>query len=111
MSGRARLPQLDLLVLLALTRLGDEAYGLPIARAIEEADGRGVPLASLYAALSRLEKTGLVAARLGSPTSERGGRAKRYFRLTPKGLREVRAAGRTFMRLWQHVPQLEGHRA
>ena len=110
MSGRAPLRQLDLLALLALLRLGDEASGLPIARAIEDADGRDVPLASLYAALGRLETTGLVSSELGRPTPERGGRAKRFFRITPKGLREARAARRTFMKLWQQVPQLEGHR-
>jgi DNA-binding PadR family transcriptional regulator len=107
MESRPLLRQLDLLALLALMRLGDDAYGLPIAREIQTAGGRDIPLASLYAALARLEETGLVTSELGSPTPERGGRAKRYFRITAKGLREVRTARRTLTRLWQGLPQLQ----
>lgn len=107
MVSRPLLRQLDLLVLLALMRLGDDAYGLPIAGEIQTASGRDIPLASLYAALGRLEETGLVRSELGSPTPERGGRAKRYFQITAKGLREVRTARQTLTRLWQGLPQLE----
>ena len=105
MTARA-LQQLDLLTLLALMRLGDAAYGLAVAREIEDA-GRVVPLASLYAVLARLEDAGLVTSELGSPTPERGGRAKRYFRVTAKGVREVRDARRTLTRLWARLPALD----
>ena len=98
----------ELLVLLALIRLGDEAYGVPIADEIEASLGRSVSVGSVYITLDRLERKGLVSSRLGEPTAERGGRAKTYFRPTAKGLREVRVARRTLMRLWQGVPQLEG---
>jgi PadR family transcriptional regulator, regulatory protein PadR len=107
MAPRPLLRQLDLLVLLALMRLGDDAYGLPIAREIRTASGRDIPLASLYAALGRLEDTRLVRSELGSSTPERGGRAKRYFRITATGLREVRTARQTLTRLWQGLPQLQ----
>ena len=98
----------ELLVLLALIRLGDEAYGVPIAGVIEQSSGRDVAMASVYITLDRLERKGFVASRLGEPTAERGGRAKTYFRITARGLKEARRARRTLIRLWQGVPQLEG---
>jgi DNA-binding PadR family transcriptional regulator len=101
----------ELLVLLALIRLGDEAYGVPISEAIEESSGREVAMGSVYITLERLESKGLVTSRLGEPTPERGGRAKTYFRVTAKGLREARRAQRTLVSLWNGVPQLEGSRA
>jgi DNA-binding PadR family transcriptional regulator len=98
----------ELLVLLALIRLGDEAYGVPISEAIEETSGKDVALGSVYITLDRLQRKGLVTSRLGEPTPERGGRAKTYFRVTPKGLRETRRAQQTLIGLWKGVPQLEG---
>ena len=96
----------ELLVLLALIRLRDDAYGVPISEAIEESSGREVSLGSVYITLDRLERKGLVSSRLGESTAERGGRAKTYFRITPKGLREVRQMQRTLVALWRGVPQL-----
>jgi DNA-binding PadR family transcriptional regulator len=98
----------ELLVLLALIRLADEAYGVPISEAIEESSGRDVAIGSVYITLERLERKGLVTSRLGEPTAERGGRAKTYFRITAKGLREARRARQTLINLWQGVPKLEG---
>ena len=98
----------ELLVLFALIRLGDEAYGVPISDAIKESSGREVAIGSVYITLARLESKGLVSSRLGEPTAERGGRAKTYFRITTKGLREVRQARRTLINLWRGVPSLEG---
>jgi DNA-binding PadR family transcriptional regulator len=106
MKGRFNLGTFDLVILLALMRLGDAAYGVPISREIEETSGRVVALATLYATLTRLEKKGLVTSQLGEPTAERGGRAKRYFRVTAKGLREVRDAQRVFTSLWTGIPKL-----
>jgi DNA-binding PadR family transcriptional regulator len=98
----------ELLVLLALIRLRDDAYGVPISEAIEESSGRAVSLGSVYITLDRLERKGLVSSRLGESTAERGGRAKTYFRITAKGLREVRQMQRTLVALWRGVPQLAG---
>ena len=98
----------ELLVLLALIRLADEAYGVPISEAIEESSGRDVAIGSVYITLERLERKGLVTSRLGEPTAERGGRAKTYFRITAKGLREAKRARQTLINLWQGVPKLEG---
>jgi PadR family transcriptional regulator PadR len=108
MAKREFLGGFELLVLLALIRLGDEAYGVPISEAIEESSGKEVAMGSVYITLERLEQKGFVSSRLGEPTAERGGRAKTYFRITAKGLREVRQARRTLMNLWQGVPQFQG---
>ena len=108
MAKREFMGGFELLVLLALIRLGDEAYGVPISEAIEEGSGKEVAMGSVYITLERLEQKGFVSSRLGEPTAERGGRAKTYFRITAKGLREVRQARRTLMNLWQGVPQLQG---
>jgi DNA-binding PadR family transcriptional regulator len=100
----------ELLVVLALIRLGDEAYGVPIAETIEERSGHAASVGSVYMTLDRLERKGLVSSRLGEPTAERGGRAKTYFRVTPKGLRAARRSQQTLINLWRGLPQLEGER-
>ena len=96
------------MVLLAVLRVGDRAYGVPIARELEVTGGRDVMVGSVYAALARLEAKGLVSSSVGEPTAERGGRAKNYFRVTGKGVRQARAAQHTLVKLWRGVPQLEG---
>lgn len=106
--SRESLGHFELLVLLALLRHGDEAYGVPIAHAIEQSTGKRVILASVYNTLERLEEKGLVASTMGAPTSTRGGRAKRYFVITAGGLREVRAAKKALTQLWRGIPVHEG---
>ena len=108
MKPRVSLGAFDLMIMLALMRFGEPAYGVPIAREIEAASGRTVAVATLYAALARLEQKGLITSRLGEPTAERGGRAKRYFRVTARGLREVRETQRVFTSLWRGIPKLNG---
>lgn len=108
MTQRSHLSTFELMVMLALARLGEDAYGVPIAQEIREHSGRDVLLGSVYAALDRLGERGLVSSELGEPTPERGGRAKRYFHLTPKGRRETREAQRTLVNLWRGIPQLKG---
>ena len=106
MAGGASLGTAELTILLALMRLGDDAYGVTIAREIEDATGRTVALASVYATLDRLADKGFVASELGESTAERGGRAKKYFRVTGKGVREVRAAKQSLTKLWSGLPKL-----
>ena len=84
---------------------------MPIAREIEEIISKEVALGSIYAALERLEAKGLVTSSMGDPNPERGGKAKRYFRLTGKGVREVRETQRTLKKLWSGLPQLAGGKA
>jgi PadR family transcriptional regulator PadR len=110
MPKRGYLGDFELMVLLALMRLGEDAYGVPISREIEEQSGREVALGTVYAALERLEEQRLVTSQLGEPTAQRGGRAKRYFHITKRGLREVRDARRALINLWQGLRDLEGER-
>ncbi len=108
MSKRSHLGNFELMVLLAVIRLGDDAYGVPISHAIEDTTGREVALGSVYASLDRLEDKGLVSSTLGDPTPERGGRAKRYFRVTAKGAREARDTKQALVTLWRGLPELKG---
>ena len=109
--SRESLGHFELLVLLAVLRVGDDAYGVPIAQAIEQSSGkRGkrVILASVYNTLERLEEKGLIRSTIGQPTRERGGRAKRYFAITTAGRREVSAAKKALTLLWRGIPVREG---
>jgi len=106
--SRESLGNFELMVLLALIRLGDDAYGVPIALALEEALEREVAAASVYAALERLSQKGFVHSRMGESTPERGGRARKYFRVTAAGLKEVRITRDALTSLWRGLPALKG---
>ena len=101
------LGEFELMLLLAVIHLGEEAYGVPICRELESHRKRDISIGSVYAALERLEAKGLIASSLGDPTPERGGKAKRYFRVTREGLRQVQATRRVLTRLWQALPDLK----
>jgi PadR family transcriptional regulator PadR len=108
---RSYLGEFELMVLLTVIGLGDNAYGVPISRELEKCRARDVSVGSVYAALERLETKGLVSSNLGDPTPERGGKAKRYFRITEAGLREAHETRQIFTRLWRSLPELKGERA
>ena len=108
MKTASYLSDFEFITMLVVLQLGDNAYGVPIAREIEKQTKREVKLGSVYAALERLEEKGFVFSELGEPTQERGGRAKRYFHVTKRGMRGVRETRRMLLRLWQGVPELEG---
>jgi DNA-binding PadR family transcriptional regulator len=102
------LGEFEQIVLLAVLRLGDGAYGVPIRREIAERAGRQVTVGALYATLDRLEAKGFIHSWFADPTPQRGGRSKRYFRLQPKGL-EVLADSRTmFENMWRGVRLTKG---
>jgi DNA-binding PadR family transcriptional regulator len=105
--GRDLLTDFELMILLAVLRGGDEAYGVAIARDIEQTTGRTVLLGAVYAALERLERNGHVASAMGEPTASRGGRAKRYFHVMPRGLRAVKDTQKALVALWSGVPELK----
>jgi PadR family transcriptional regulator PadR len=107
---RTLLTDFELMILLATLRVGDEAYGVQIAREIERISGRKVLLGAAYAALDRLERNEMVTSTVGNPTAERGGRAKRFFRVTPRGLRAVKETRQALVALWQDLPQLKEKR-
>lgn len=98
--SREGLGYFELLVLLALVRLGDEAYGVPIANLVSQATGRDVASGSIYSCLERLRRKNLVDSRTGEPLPERGGRARRYYAITAEGSREIRAAQESLRALW-----------
>lgn len=111
MPKRSFLGEMELMVLLAVVRLSDEAYGVPISKELLILAGREVALGSIYAALDRLEQKSFVTSLLGDPTPERGGRAKRYYRVTSAGLRALRMTRKALTNLWSGVPLLEGGRS
>jgi DNA-binding PadR family transcriptional regulator len=90
MASREYLGEFEQIVLLALLRLEKNAYGVPIRREIEQRTKRDVSVGALYSTLDRLETKGYVASWFADPTSERGGRSKRFFRVEPLGLKAVR---------------------
>lgn len=107
---RRLLTDFELMILLATLRVGDEAYGVRIAAEIERTARRTVVMAAVYAALDRLERNGLVSSSIGDPTPERGGRAKRFFEVTPRGLRAVKQTQAALVALWADLPQLKERR-
>jgi PadR family transcriptional regulator, regulatory protein PadR len=105
------LSNFELMVMLAIIRIGDDAYGVSISNEIEETTGTEVLLGSVYDALARLEEKGLITSAMGEATPERGGRAKRHFRTTSRGLRTVRETQQSLVKLWKGLPQLKGGEA
>lgn len=89
MTGRDYLGEFEHIVVLALLRLEDRAYGVTVRQEIELRTKREVSIGAVYATLDRLESKGYVKSRRGDPTPERGGRSKRFFRVTPKGVKAV----------------------
>lgn len=104
MKKRAYLGEFELMLLLAVMHRGDEAYGVPISCELERHRKRDVSVGSVYAGLDRLENKGLVDSSLGDPTPERGGKAKRYFRITKEGLRQLKETRRILTSLWRTIP-------
>jgi PadR family transcriptional regulator len=100
------LGELEQIVLLAVLRLGDDAYAVPILEQIEKQTGRTIARGALYTALDRLEAKGCLRSRLGQPLAERGGRARRYFSVTPAAVRALKQSRHALMRLWNGLEQI-----
>jgi len=99
MDGSGRLGRFEEIVLLALVRLGENAYGVTIRREIAERTGRDISFGSVYTSLERLARKGYVSPRMGEPTPERGGRAKRYFKIEAPGLHALNQSREIVARL------------
>lgn len=97
------LGEFEQIVLLAVLRLGDDAYGVPIRREIEKQAGRKTTVGALYSTLDRLEAKGYVGSWFADPTAERGGRSRRYFRVEPTGVEALARAREMFDRMWKGV--------
>jgi PadR family transcriptional regulator, regulatory protein PadR len=103
------LGELEQIVLLAVLRVGEEAYAVPILDQIEAQTGRKIARGALYTALERLEAKGCLRSRVGEPLPERGGRARRYFTVTPAAVRALKHSRQALMRLWSGLDSvLEG---
>src|SRR4029450_13074544 len=101
MSEIEPLGEFEQVVLLAILRLGDEAYAVTIRDEILTCTGRDVSRGSIYITLDRLETKGYRRSWLGDPTPERGGRAKRYYTLRPRALEALKDARRALVALWR----------
>jgi PadR family transcriptional regulator, regulatory protein PadR len=93
--------EFEQIMLLALLRLGDSAYGMAIRREILDRTGRDVSIGAVYATLDRLEEKGFVSSRQGDPSPERGGRAKRFFKIEADGEAALRESHRVLTRMTQ----------
>ena len=103
MPPRKGLGEFEHLLLLAVVRLGEGAYGVTMRREIEDSTGRPVTLGAIYPTMDRLEKKGMVSSRMSEPTKERGGRSRRYFRIEPAGLEALTATRQVFEAMWDGV--------
>ena len=100
------LTEFEQMILLAVVRLGDEAYGVSICDEIEGRAGRTISVAAAYTALERMEARDFVRSRIAESTPVRGGRAKKYFELRPGGAVALRESYHAMARMWDG---LEGH--
>ena len=100
------LTEFEQMILLAMVRLGDEAYGVSICQEIEGRIERTISVAAAYTALERMEARGFVHTRIAESTPVRGGRAKKHFALQPDGAAALRESRHSMARMWEG---LEGH--
>jgi PadR family transcriptional regulator PadR len=94
------LGELEHMVLLAVLRRGEEAYGRGIREELEARVGRSISRSAAYITLERLVEKGYLKSRMGEPTAKRGGKAKRFYAVTPDGLEALKVAGRALQDLW-----------
>ena len=99
MTTVRNLGEFEQLILLAILRLRDKAYGISIRAEISARTGRQTTRGALYATLERLEDKGFVKSRMGDPTPERGGRAKRYYTVSAMGVRAIVQAQRAYQQM------------
>jgi PadR family transcriptional regulator PadR len=101
--GRKGLGELEQQVLLALLRLGGEAYSVPLVVEMEARSEQEVSQAAVFIVLRRLEEKGLVSSRMEDPSETGTGRARRYFKVEPEGLERLGEARRLVSRLWDGI--------
>jgi PadR family transcriptional regulator PadR len=95
--------EFEQIVLLAILRLKDGAYGVPIRTEIQKRARRSVSIGALYSTLDRLEAKGLVSSSFSDPRPERGGRARRYFQVEPPGIKALERTRDAFIMMWDGV--------
>ena len=94
------------LILLAVWRLRNDAYGVKIRKYLIEVTGSDISIGGIYVPLDRLVRKEYLQAYQGEPTPERGGMSKRYYELTPEGAEALQEARRVHETLWASLPQL-----
>jgi len=104
MNGKRPIAEFERAVMLAVLRLGDEAYGVAIRHELEYRLKRGVSFGAVYTTLDRLLGKGLVSSSIGDPTPERGGRAKKFFLVTRAGSAALDHARRASRAIWAISP-------
>ncbi len=101
MAKSGNLGEFEQIVLLALIRLRANAYGTSIRQEIAERTGRDVSVGAVYTTLERMEQKGFVSSARGAPTPERGGRAKRFYKIEAPGARALQRSRETMDRMWE----------
>ena len=100
-SSRDFLGEFEQIVLLALLRLGDDAYGVPIRQEIEKRTNRSISVGALYSTLDRLEEKGFINSWFSDSRPERGGRSRRYFNVQAAGLRALERTRVALASMWE----------
>ena len=100
---RKGLGELEQQVLLALLRLGGEAYSVPLVLEMEQKAGQEIAQAAVFIVLRRMEEKGLVSSRMEAPADNASGRERRYFKLEPAGRQRLEEARRLVERLWDGI--------
>ncbi len=102
------LGEFEQMLLLAVLRLGEDAYGVAIMEELEESVGRRVSRGSVYVTLDRLQEKGFLASEMSAPRPERGGRPRRLVTVTPEGVRELRRSRAALLTLWDGLEEALG---
>ena len=105
------LGEFEQIVMLALLRLGSDAYGAGVCAEIEKRSGRGVSVSAVHTTLDRLEQKGLVRSRIGDPTPQRGGKRKRHYEVAAVGLKALQASYRSIRNMADGLEALLGEPA
>jgi len=109
MAKQDHLGEFEQLALLAVMRLGEDAYGASIQEELDSTADRSAAISSIYITLTRLEEKGLVRSEMGTPGDDRGGRPRRYFRIEPQGLEALRDTRERLLSMWDGLePELDG---
>ena len=103
------LGEFELIVMLAVLRLGKNAYGVTIWEEIQKRTGRSTPIGAVYATLERLEGKGYAVSQMGDPTNARGGRAKRFFKITSRGMDALDISRKMITSMWAGLDPIWGN--
>lgn len=100
------LGEFEQIVMLALLRLGEEAYGASIRKTLIDNIGRDTSLGALYSTLERLEQKGMAISSFGTATPKRGGRPKKHYQVTAKGMQALKRSRSVMDKMWANIPTL-----